>query len=147
MICMKCNYNDNSYETFYSHACFKKLQREFNQRLIDKHNEKESKMISAKQAREITDSNNTVMNQRLERIGKMIEHEAKNGNNSLLLDAATDVDSFFEVNGESFNYTSGQMLLKRLLEKIGYKVAIEAFTGQVRGTQTSLTSYFIVVRW
>jgi len=145
MICMKCGYNDNSYHTFYSHACFKKLQREFNQRLIDKHNEKESKMISAKIAREITDSNNTVMNDRLERIGKMIEHEAKNGKSELLLDAATDVDSFFEVNSESFNYTSDQMLLKGQLEKIGYKVAITG--GHVRGTQTSVTTYYIVVRW
>ena len=147
MICMKCGYNDNIYHTFYSHACFKKLQREFNQRLIDRHNEKKSKMISAKIAREITDSNNTVMNQRLERIGKMIEHAAKNGKNLLLLDAATDVDSFFEVNSESFNYTSGQMLLKEQLEKIGYKVSIESFTGQRRGSPTSPTAYFIVVRW
>jgi hypothetical protein len=87
------------------------------------------------------------MNDRLERIGKMIEHEAKNGKNYLLLDSSTDVDSFFEVNSESFNYTSGQMLLKGQLEKIGYKVAIESFTGQRRGSPTSPTAYFIVVRW
>jgi len=109
-------------------------------------------MISAKTARDITDSNVAALNDRLERISKMIEHEAKNGKSLLVLDAATDVDSFFKVDRESYQksiYTAGQMLLKDHLENsFGYKVAIEAWERHDPcARQAPRTVYHIVIRW
>jgi hypothetical protein len=110
-------------------------------------------MISAKTARDITDSNVAALNERLERIGMMIKHEAKNGKSLLVLDAATDVDgSFFKVDRESYHksiYTAGQMLLKEHLENsFGYKVSIEAWERHDPcARREPRTVYNIVIRW
>lgn len=157
MICMKCGYNDNIYHTFYSHTCFKKLQREFNQRLIDRHNEKESKMISAKQAVELVENSETLTKERLEKIGKLIEIEANLGKRELTLTLKEHDSELYKVKKNPYsspNFTPIQRLIALRLEAHGYRVKIESHEYDASKGFKSMetesrieTAYNIVVRW
>jgi hypothetical protein len=112
-------------------------------------------MISAKQAVELVENSETLIKERLEKIGKLIEVEANLGKRELTL---KEYDSdLYKVKKSPYyspNFTPIQRLIALRLETHGYRVKIESYEYDASKGLSSMeteprieTSYDIVIRW
>jgi hypothetical protein len=114
-------------------------------------------MITAKEARELVDQSESVLQKRLARISALIRAEASLGRREVLLKDYIYHEDWMKVEKESFydpEFTPVQRLVKVELEKLGFTVDIHGYPITIGGGLGSMddkprdgTGYAIRVRW
>jgi hypothetical protein len=114
-------------------------------------------MINAKEARELVEQSESVLQKRLDRISVLIRTEASLGKREVLLKDYLYHEDWMKVEKKSFyepEFTPVQRLVKTELEKVGFTVDIHGYPITIGGGLGSMdeepregTSYAIRVRW
>jgi hypothetical protein len=114
-------------------------------------------MINVKEARELVEQSESVLQKRLDRIDALIRTEASLGKRELLLKEYLYREEWMKVEKQPFyepEFTPTQRLVKDDLEMMGFNVDIKGYPVTIGGGLGSMdeepregTSYAIRVRW
>lgn len=87
-------------------------------------------MITAQEARQITEASQAVIEKRVMALSDAIENAAKAGKRVLY---PVDIDKIYEVDDNPYSFNAQQRLINKRLIDVGFHVEIETYTQQVGG--------------